>query len=557
MLPIAVCQPQVDWLIHRNREQAPSHILISIICQISPTPRSKAYLPPLLSRITNRPMRIHVSFIDRVGITQEVLALLGGRNLNLDAVEMVPPNVYIDAPTLSAEVLEELRDALFSVHGVQAVKVVDILPGQRRHLQLDALLAAMTDPVLALDSAGKILLANPALIALYGREPAGESIAELFNDPTLLDTLLEHGFRLPLREISVNGQTLLLDATPITDAGALLTLYQPNRIGEQLSALHHDHAEGFDALLGESPAIRTLKARAQRVAALDAPLLIQGETGTGKELVARACHATSARHSAPFLALNCAALPENLAESELFGYAPGAFTGAQRGGKPGLMELANQGTVFLDEIGEMSPYLQAKLLRFLNDGSFRRVGGDREVKVNVRILSATHRNLEKMVSEGTFREDLFYRLNVLNVEVPPLRERGQDILLLARYFMQQACAQIQRPVCRLAPGTYPALLDNRWPGNVRQLQNVIFRAAAICESSLVDIGDLDIAGTSVARQNDGEIDSLEQAVEDFERDLLEKLYTSYPSTRQLASRLQTSHTAIAHRLRKYGIPNKP
>ncbi|KQT64648.1 MULTISPECIES: sigma-54-dependent transcriptional regulator [unclassified Pseudomonas] len=502
-------------------------------------------------------MRIHVSFIDRVGITQEVLAILGGRNLNLDAVEMIPPNVYIDAPTLSPQVLEELKDALFRVLGVEAVTVVDILPGQRRHLQLDALLAAMTDPVLALDSAGKVLLANPALIALYGREPAGESVSALFNDPGLLDTLLENGFRLPLREITVNGQTLLLDATPITDAGALLTLYQPNRIGEQLSALHHDHAEGFDALLGESPAIRTLKARAQRVAALDAPLLIQGETGTGKELVARACHAISARHSAPFLALNCAALPENLAESELFGYAPGAFTGAARGGKPGLMELANQGTVFLDEIGEMSPYLQAKLLRFLNDGSFRRVGGDREVKVNVRILSATHRDLEKMVSEGLFREDLFYRLNVLNVEVPPLRERGQDILLLARYFMQQACAQIQRPVCRLAPGTYTALLGNRWPGNVRQLQNVIFRAAAICESSLVDIGDLDIAGTSVARQTDTEVESLEQAVESFERALLEKLYVSYPSTRQLASRLQTSHTAIAHRLRKYGIPNKP
>ena len=501
-------------------------------------------------------MRIHVSFIDRVGITQEVLALLGGRNLNLDAVEMVPPNVYIDAPTLSPQVLEELRDALFSVRGVQAVTVVDILPGQRRHLQLDALLAAMTDPVLALDSDGKVLLANPALIALYGREPSGESVADLFADPALLDALLEHGFRLPLREIIVNGQTFLLDATPITDAGALLTLYQPNRIGERLSALHHDHAEGFDALLGESPVIRTLKARAQRVAALDAPLLIQGETGTGKELVARACHAISARHSSPFLALNCAALPENLAESELFGYAPGAFTGAQRGGKPGLMELANQGTVFLDEIGEMSPYLQAKLLRFLNDGSFRRVGGDREVKVNVRILSATHRDLEKMVSEGLFREDLFYRLNVLNVEVPPLRERGQDILLLARYFMQQACAQIQRPICRLSPGTYPALLGNRWPGNVRQLQNVIFRAAAICESSLVDIGDLDIAGTSVARQGDHDVDSLEQAMDEFEKTLLEKLYVSYPSTRQLATRLQTSHTAIAHRLRKYGIPGK-
>ena len=199
--------------------------------------------------------------------------------------------------------------------------------------------------------------------------------------------------------------------------------------------------------------------------------------------------------------------------------------------------------MFLDEIGEMSPYLQAKLLRFLSDGSFRRVGGDREVRVDVRILSATHRNLEKMVAEGSFREDLFYRLNVLSLEVPPLRERGHDILLLARHFMQQACAQIQRPVCRLAPGTYPALLSNRWPGNVRQLQNVIFRAAAICESSLVDIGDLEIAGTAVARQNDGEVGSLEEAVEGFEKALLEKLYVSW--RRACKPRTPPSPTACA------------
>lgn len=508
-------------------------------------------------------MRIHVTFIDRVGITQEVLALLGGRNLNLDAVEMVPPNVYIDAPTLSAAVLDELRDALFKVRGVQAVTVVDILPGQRRRLQLDALLAAMSDPVLAVDGEGRVLLANPALIALCGREPEGEALGELFGEADLQQALLDQHFRLPLREVTLNGQALLLDATPIREtaetghlAGALLTLYEPSRIGARLAALHHDYAEGFDSLLGDSLPIRTLKARAQRVATLDAPLLIHGETGTGKELVARACHALSPRHSAPFLALNCAALPESLAESELFGYAPGAFTGAQRGGKPGLLELANHGTVFLDEIGEMSPYLQAKLLRFLSDGTFRRVGGDREEKVDVRIISATHRNLERMVSEGEFREDLFYRLNVLNLQVPPLRERGQDILLLARHFMQHACAQIQRTQCRLTPDTYPALLGNRWPGNVRQLQNVIFRAAAICESNLVQIGDLDIAGTAVAQQGvSGETVSLEAAIASFEKQLLEGLYVSHPSTRQLAARLQTSHSAIAVRLRKYGIKN--
>jgi transcriptional regulator of aroF, aroG, tyrA and aromatic amino acid transport len=502
-------------------------------------------------------MRIHVSFIDRVGITQEVLALLGGRNLNLDAVEMVPPNVYIDAPTLSAEVLEELRGALLQVHGVQSVEVVDILPGQRRRLQLDALLAAMPDPVLAVDDHATVLLANPALNDLYGRAPEGLSIAALFADEPLQQSLLAAGFHQPLREVHFAGQPLLLDAQPITEdgrlTGGLLTLYAPSRMGQRLAALHHDHAEGFDSLLGESAAISALKTRALRVASLDAPLLIHGETGTGKELVARACHAVSVRRTAPFLALNCAALPENLAESELFGYAPGAFTGAQRGGKPGLLELANQGTVFLDEIGEMSPYLQAKLLRFLSDGSFRRVGGDREVKVDVRILSATHRDLEKMVAEGSFREDLFYRLNVLNLEVPPLRERGQDILLLAQHFMAQACAQIQRLPCRLAPATFPALLAGRWPGNVRQLQNVIFRAAAICDSNWVEMDDLDIAVTEVAPRVQGEVGSLEQAMDEYEKALLEKLYASHPSSRLLATRLGTSHTAIAKRLRKYGI----
>ncbi|GIZ13705.1 sigma-54-dependent transcriptional regulator [Pseudomonas sp. NCCP-436] len=503
-------------------------------------------------------MRIHVSFIDRVGITQEVLALLGGRNLNLDAVEMVPPNVYIDAPTLSPAVLDELRDALLQVHGVQSVEVVDILPGQRRRLQLDALLAAMPDPVLAVDSRGIVLLANPALLELCGRPPEDLSIAELFGDRQLHDSLLEAGFHQPLREVNFAGRPLLLDAQPITEdgrlTGGLLTLYAPSRMGERLAALHHDHAEGFDSLLGESEAIRALKARGLRVASLDAPLLIHGETGTGKELVARACHTASARRNAPFLALNCAALPENLAESELFGYAPGAFTGAQRGGKPGLLELANRGTVFLDEIGEMSPYLQAKLLRFLSDGSFRRVGGEREVRVDVRILSATHRDLEQMVAEGSFREDLFYRLNVLRLEVPPLRERGQDILLLAQHFMAQACAQIRRRPCRLAPASFPALLAGRWPGNVRQLQNVIFRAAAICDGDWVEMEDLDIAVTEVASPAEGEIISLEQAMDEYEKNLLNRLYQSHPSSRQLAARLGTSHTAIAKRLRKYGIP---
>ena len=291
----------------------------------------------------------------------------------------------------------------------------------------------------------------------------------------------------------------------------------------------------------------------RKVAPTDSNVLIQGESGTGKEVVARNLHYHSKRREAPFVPVNCGAIPAELLESELFGHEKGAFTGAITS-RAGRFELANGGTLFLDEIGDMPLPMQVKLLRVLQERTFERVGSNKTQSIDVRIIAATHKNLESMIEEGTFREDLFYRLNVLNLQVPPLRDRGQDILMLAHFFMQQACTQIQRPPCRLTPATHSALLANPWPGNVRQLQNVIFRAAAICEGNLVDIGDLDIAGTSVARGQDGEVASLEQAVGDFERELLQRLYASYPSTRQLAGRLQTSHTAIAQRLRKYGIP---
>jgi transcriptional regulator of aroF, aroG, tyrA and aromatic amino acid transport len=220
--------------------------------------------------------------------------------------------------------------------------------------------------------------------------------------------------------------------------------------------------------------------------------------------------------------------------------------------------------VFLDEIGEMSPYLQAKLLRFLNDGSFRRVGGERELKVAVRIISATHRDLERMVAEGAFREDLFYRLNVLNLRVPPLRERGDDVQLLAHHFIRRACAQIGRPPCRLAASASAALRANALPGNVRQLENVIFRAVTLSDRVVLDAEDLEIAGARAAtprfRTGRGgadlfEPESWEVAIAEFEKALLGQLFPQYPSCRKLAARLKSSHTMIANKLRKYGLPD--
>lgn len=504
-------------------------------------------------------MRIEVTFVDRVGIASEILSVLARRRLDVQAVEVELPHIFIDAPSLDAAGLDGLRAALMAVAGVEGLCPVDLLPGARRRMHLDALLDALADPVLAVDGAGQVLVANVAAVAALGPDVVGGRIATLFDEPAFGDRLVAEGFRAPPRETVVCGRHFLTETRPLVEgsdlAGGVLLLHAPQRIGERLDALHHAEGGGFDAILGESAPMRALKARAARAAPVDAPLLLLGETGTGKELLAHACHRANPRAGKPFLALNCAALPESLAESELFGYAGGAFSGARRDGKPGLLELADRGTVFLDEIGEMSLYLQAKLLRFLNDGSFRRVGGEREVRVDVRIISATHRDLPAMIARGTFREDLYYRLNVLNLEMPPLRDRGEDVRLLARHFTRRAATQTRLPSCRLSPEAERALMASRWPGNVRQLENAIFRAVTHCDDGLIRPADLElVTGAEPPVHALDDTLSLAEAVSAFERDLLARLYPRYPSTRKLAARLGTSHTMIANKLRALGLP---
>ncbi|HET9554673.1 MAG TPA: sigma 54-interacting transcriptional regulator [Anaeromyxobacteraceae bacterium] len=516
-------------------------------------------------------MRFVVRFRDRIGVAQDILGALSTRGIYLMASEVDQQHVYLDAPGVTHVELPAVVDALRSVPDVLEVEEVDLLPGARQRLHLEAILSAMADPVLAVDAHGVVTAASGLAQSVAGGAAlVGRPLRELLDDAALHEELLGARFRVPAREVIFGGESFLLDASPIVEApgaadgapaGGVITLHAARRLGKRMTAIQAFASEGgFDAIIGTSPPIRALKARAARVAAVEAPLLVRGETGTGKELVAHACHSAGPRRDAPFLALNCAALPESLAESELFGYAPGAFTGAHRSGKPGLLELANNGTIFLDEVGEMSPYLQAKLLRFLNDGRFRRVGGDRELSVDVRVISATHRDLEAMVAARAFREDLFYRLNVVNLEVPPLRERGDDILLLAHHFLETASAQVQRPTRRLTPAAGTALLTDPWPGNVRQLHNVVFRAVTTSDRALLDVADLELAGSRVAAGRpgaEGAPASLQEALDQYERSLLERLYPLHPSTRRLAAALKTSHNAMAVRLRKYGIPARP
>ncbi|MGE0710607.1 MAG: sigma-54-dependent transcriptional regulator [Planctomycetota bacterium] len=245
----------------------------------------------------------------------------------------------------------------------------------------------------------------------------------------------------------------------------------------------------FGALVGDSPAMRRVFDVIERVAATDVDVLILGETGTGKELVARALHERSGRKDKRFVPVDCGAIPENLLESELFGYEKGAFTGAA-GRSIGLLEYAHQGSFFLDELGELPPLLQAKLLRALQERSIRRVGGRQEVPVDVRVVAATGRDLEQEVKEGRFREDLFYRVNVVKVELPPLRDRGDDVLLLAESFRERCSAEMNKPVDGFTAEVREVLREYRWPGNVRELQNVVRRGIAMTRGKQVTLEDL-------------------------------------------------------------------
>ena len=263
------------------------------------------------------------------------------------------------------------------------------------------------------------------------------------------------------------------------------------RLTQQIRLLESSQksAAAFGEVIGQSPAMLALYDQLQRVAASDAAVLITGESGTGKELVARSIHNGSRRAKQPFVAVNCAALSESLLESELFGHVKGAFTDA-RGERRGLFLEASGGTLLLDEMGEMPMSMQVKLLRALEERKVRPVGSDKETSFDVRVLTATNRDLESAVVEGRFREDLYYRINVIGIELPPLRSRGTDILRLAEHFLKQFAAAEQKPIVGLADGVAEKLLSYSWPGNVRELRNVIERAVALTRYDRITVEDL-------------------------------------------------------------------
>jgi DNA-binding NtrC family response regulator len=370
--------------------------------------------------------------------------------------------------------------------------------------------------------------------------------------------------------IVLTGRATVETAVDAMKNGAFDYLTKPYKLDELVVLVNRAHEYGRLAVksrlleqelvrkespvefVGTSRQLREILALIRKVAPTDSPVLIQGESGTGKELVANTIWHLSRRGAAPLVALNCAALSEGLIESELFGHERGAFTSAVAT-KHGLVEVADKGTLFLDEIAEMPLALQPKLLRFLDAGEFRRVGGTRALTVDVRVIAATNRDLRGMIAAGRFREDLFYRLNVIAVALPPLRERPEDIPALARHFLAAYGRKMAKPVREFAPDALASLAAYAWPGNVRELENVIERAVILCEGDSIGRGDLAVppSSTPPAAAAPGGTGSLEE----IEREHILRVLREVGGNQSRASQLLgIDRKTLYLKLRKYGVP---
>ena len=394
-------------------------------------------------------MRLKIPNIDRVGLVLDISRVLADRGVNIVSMEVELNTTYVETAALPPEVGRSIIEDLRKIPQVLEVVPIDFMPHQIRTEQLKAVMASVGDGIIAVDHEGRVTHYNPAaekIVRIPAHEVIGNLISNIFPPDIPLLEVLKSGTIYNNREILLDRTRshYLSSGRPMFDhrgriIGAVAILKDISDVRALVYTVTGQLPLTFDQILFESSSMQRVVTLAKTIARGDSTVLIRGETGTGKEIFARALHAASPRAEKTFVPINCSAIPDTLLESELFGYEKGAFTGAIKRGKQGLFEFADGGSIFLDEIGELAPHLQVKLLRILQDGKVRRIGGTREIPVNVRILAATHRNLEDLLQKGWFREDLYYRLNVIPLFLPPLRARKEDIPLSDPCFSEPIC----------------------------------------------------------------------------------------------------------------------
>ncbi|MEG0829299.1 MAG: sigma 54-interacting transcriptional regulator [Anaerovoracaceae bacterium] len=445
--------------------------------------------------------------------------------------------------------------------------------------EMDEILDSIHDDLLIADGKGQVMRVSPTFETLYGisKELAvGKTVYQLEKEkifePSVIARVLDTGKKVTMRQKNNTNRDIIVTANPIFDEDKKIKMVisfsrditEMIELEKQYSKLE-DKIEKYTAeidqlrrdativegVIGHSQQMQEILETIKRVADFDANLLMLGPSGVGKTMLSKIVHQNSHRKNGRFVDINCAAIPDNLLESELFGYEKGAFTGANTNGKVGLIEMADGGTLLLDEISEMPLNLQAKLLKTIQDKVITRIGGREEIKVDFRLIAASNRDLEKFSDDGKFRKDLYYRLNVINVFIPPLKDRTEDIIPLAEYFMEKTNATYDMNKT-IHPLTMKALVAYSWPGNVRELSNVMERISMICPDDIIELEDLppEILSNPIKKKL-GNMESLQQALDDLEGTLVRRAYEKYGTSVGVGEALKISQPTAHRKISKY------
>jgi len=516
-------------------------------------------------------IRFEIITKDRLGITVIILEKIYHATINLLSVEVFPKKICVKMQNMDDAKKETLKRQLCSIEEVITVNEIDLLNYEENERKLLAILDSVDEGIMVINKKFQIDIFNNYCEKVFHckkEEAIGIDIRNLIGQDAPAIKLINSGLKYDNVEVKVETERgevhYLTTGRPIVDdnnitIGAVASIKDIHKAIEIANVIAGTTEGAFKEIVGNSIKIEKVKRMVETVAKSDSTILFRGESGTGKELFAKAIQSLSSRKNSPFITVSCAALPDNLIESELFGYEKGSFTGAMNSGKEGLFKEADGGTLFLDEIGELSIVLQAKLLRVLQEGVIRKIGSTKEENINVRIIAATNRNLEEMIQHGKFREDLYYRINVIPIIIPPLRDRLEDIPSLVTLFISKFNKRLNKEIKGAELSFIDKLLAYNWPGNIRELQNVIERAMNLCDGKYISSQYL-IMDIGVASKVENKIDldvhkalKLKEVVEICEKQAIITALSKNKSLRKTAKELGVSHTTIINKIKKYEI----
>ena len=516
-------------------------------------------------------IRLEIITKDRIGMTLDVLKKIYEFNLSVNSLEVFPEKVCVKMEEINQRLKGHLTEALNNLEGVENIREIPLLKQEKNERKILATIDSVDEGIMAINNKMNIEIFNSYCEEIFHckrEDVIGTSVNGFLSINAPMVDLLQNGEKYDNVEIKIKNRKgdeihYLTTGRAVKDdnnntIGVVASIKDIKQALEIANVVSSTEAGAFSEVIGNSFAMERAKNLCSYVAKSNSTILLRGDSGTGKEVFAKAIQRLSNRTTGKFVTINCAALPDNLIESELFGYEKGSFTGASVSGKEGLFKEADGGTIFLDEIGELSLVLQAKLLRVLQEGTIRKIGSNKEESIDVRVIAATNRNLEEMIRKGEFREDLYYRLNVIPIYIPPLRERLEDIPSLVSFFICKLNKRLNKNISGAELSFINALMEYNWPGNVRELENVIERAMNLCSDNLLKNQHLMIELNNYGKyysnqfEEDNEL-QLKDRVEICEKEAIIKALEKYKSFRKAAKALGVSHTTIINKVKKYNI----